>query len=77
MTFFENISMTTPADKEEKSFEDSANEESLSLVAEFLIFLGENKAWWMLPILITFVLIFVVAWLASSPILAPFIYPLF
>ncbi|MDB4743144.1 DUF5989 family protein [Planctomicrobium sp.] len=69
--------MNAPTDNEEKSFEESANESSLGLFAEFILFLRENKAWWMIPILLTLILIFVVAWLASSPVLAPFIYPLF
>lgn len=69
--------MNEDANQDEKSFEEAANEASPGIVKEFLFFLRENKAWWMVPILLAFILIFVVAWMASSPVLAPFIYPLF
>ena len=55
-------------------FEQAAEEERLSLVAEFWLFLRENKKWWLLPILLVFGLIAGFAMLLSTG-LAPFIYP--
>ncbi|WP_146508931.1 DUF5989 family protein [Thalassoglobus neptunius] len=69
-------SASADAPENGSSFEDAANEEQLSLIAEFVLFLKENKAWWLVPILLALVLIFVAAWLSSS-VAAPFIYPLF
>jgi len=60
----------------ENEFAQRAEEKQEGLVAEFLAFLVQNKAWWMVPILLALVLIFVAAWLSSSAA-APFIYPLF
>lgn len=64
------------ADEGEKSFAQAAEESELSLAAEFLLFLREHKAWWMVPILLALSLIFLAAWFGGGP-LAPFIYPLF
>ncbi len=46
------------------------------LVAELWGFLGHNKKWWLIPIIVVLGLFVVVAALASSPV-APFIYALF
>ena len=49
-----------------------------SLFSEFLLFLKENKLWWMLPILLVFALIAGILALATlAPAAAPFIYTLF
>lgn len=58
------------------AFTHAADEQELGIVAEFLLFLKENKAWWLTPILLALLLIFVFAWLSTS-VIAPFIYPLF
>lgn len=63
-------------DATSKSFEAAANEDQLGLVAEFVLFLREHQAWWLVPILLAMGLIFAAAWLSSS-VAAPFIYPLF
>ena len=47
--------------------------EELSLPAEFLLFLRENKKWWLLPILLMIALIGLLLALGGSA-LAPFIY---
>ena len=60
---------------EKKSFEEAAQEGRLSLVQEFLLFLSENKKWWLLPILIILALLAVLAVLSASG-LAPFVYPM-
>ena len=57
-----------------KEFEKAAEEERLSLAAEFWIFLRENKKWWLLPILLVFGAIAVFAALLSTGF-APFVYP--
>jgi hypothetical protein len=55
-------------------FEKAAEENRLSLAAEFWLFLKENKKWWLLPILLVFGLIAVFAMLLSTGF-APFLYP--
>jgi hypothetical protein len=55
-------------------FERAADEERLSLISEFWLFLRENKKWWLLPILLVFGLIAVFAAMLSTG-LAPFLYP--
>jgi hypothetical protein len=50
--------------------------DNASLPREMLAFLGENKKWWLLPILATF-LLFGGLLLLSSTAVAPFIYTLF
>ncbi len=47
-----------------------------SLVGDMLAFLGQNKKWWLLPILGTFLVIGVLV-LLSTTAAAPFIYTLF
>lgn len=57
-------------------FEQLGDEEQLSLVSEFILFIKENKAWWMIPILLTLGAIGLLAVLGSTGA-APFIYTLF
>lgn len=59
-----------------KSFSDEAGEERLSLMAEFLYFLRDNKKWWLLPILIVLGLVGFLAFLGGTAA-APFIYTIF
>lgn len=70
----------TNADNKRKedtdAFSAAAEEPELSLLAEFILFLRENKAWWMVPILLALCLLAIAVWMSSSA-LAPFIYPLF
>jgi hypothetical protein len=63
-------------EKPSNSFESQAAEKPASLVAEFLEFLGQNKKWWMLPILIVMLLLGVLIFLSGTAA-APFIYTLF
>ena len=58
------------------SIEDLNNEPTLPLYKEFLLFLQENKKWWLIPILLVLALMGVLAALSGSAV-APFIYPLF
>ncbi len=57
-------------------FEQLGNRQSLSIVGEFLLFIRENKAWWMIPILLVLGLVGILSLLASTGA-APFIYTLF
>lgn len=56
--------------------EEAPPEENLSIVQEFMLFLGENKKWWLIPMVVMVVLLGVLIFLGSTPA-APFIYTLF
>jgi len=49
---------------------------SSGLVADLLGFLKENKKWWLLPLILTFLLLATLVMLSASGV-APFIYTLF
>jgi hypothetical protein len=59
-----------------QEFERLADEKQHSLVSEFWMFIVENKAWWMVPLILVFGMLAVVLVLGSSGA-APFIYTLF
>ena len=70
---------TEAADSKNESkteFEQAGDEKPLSLVQEFGMFIIENKAWWMIPILLVLSLVGVLLLFASTGA-APFIYTLF
>jgi hypothetical protein len=54
----------------------AAGQQDESLLSEFWAFLKQNKKWWMLPIVITMLLLGVLIFLSSTAA-APFIYTLF
>jgi hypothetical protein len=56
-------------------FESIANGNA-SLVREICGFLAENKKWWLLPIMGTFVIVSILVFF-STTVAAPFIYTLF
>ena len=58
------------------SFDELKNQGRSSLIAEFLYFLGQNKKWWLLPILIVMGMVGILVLLAGTGA-APFIYTLF
>jgi len=58
------------------SFEAESEGSPPSLLVEFWWFICENKAWWLVPLLLALLLIGAVVWLSGSAV-APFIYPLF
>lgn len=62
------------ADKED--IKDLARGPRQSLLAEFLQFLGQNKKWWLLPILLVVLILGALVFLGGSGA-APFIYTLF
>ena len=57
-------------------FEQAGEEKPLSLVQEFGMFIIENKAWWMIPIVTVLGLVGLLVLLGSTGA-APFIYTLF
>jgi hypothetical protein len=44
---------------------------------EFLLFLREEKKWWLIPLITIFILVGLFILFAESSALAPFLYPLF
>ena len=49
----------------------------LAVISEFVLFLKENKKLWLLPIVITLLLLGALLVFAQSSALAPFIYTVF
>lgn len=72
----ETQSEETQSEEKTAEFEQLAEEKPMSLVGEFLLFIRENKAWWMVPILMVLGLVGVLVALSSTGA-APFIYTLF
>lgn len=64
----------TPPAKTE--FERLSDEDQLSLVSEFVLFIKENKAWWMIPIVLVLGAVGLLVMLSTTGA-APFIYTLF
>lgn len=60
----------------QKRLDEAAVEGDLPLWVEFWMFLKENRKWWMIPILVVFGLVSLLAMAASSGA-SPFIYTLF
>lgn len=58
------------------SGEEDEPPEELSLVAEYFLFLKQNRKWWLFPILILIGMLGALLFFGSSPV-APFIYTLF
>jgi hypothetical protein len=67
---------TSRSTADDDDFRQLAEHAQPGLLREFWDFLRFNKKWWLLPILITLLVLGVFAVLASTP-LAPFIYTLF
>ena len=64
------------ADKNKDEFSKLAQQKRSSLPAEFWYFLKHNKKWWLIPLLVTLLLLGLIVLLGGTSI-APFIYPLF
>jgi len=62
--------------KSETEFEQLAGEEDMGLLAEFWLFIKEEKKWWLTPIIVVSLLVGGLVYLTSSGV-APFIYALF
>jgi len=64
-------------EQEEDSFHKAAShDQETGLIAEFIGFMAENKAWWMVPILIVLGLVGVLLALGATGVM-PFVYTLF
>ena len=48
-----------------------------SLVKEFLLFIKEEKKWWLVPLIAVLLLVGAMVLFAGSSPMAPFLYPLF
>lgn len=57
-------------------FEQAGDQQELSLVGEFWMFIKENKKWWLIPLLLAFLVVGLLVVLSSTGA-APFIYTLF
>lgn len=57
-------------------FEKLNEHKELSIIHEFILFLKENKKWWLIPILLVFGIVGLLILLGASGA-APFIYTLF
>ena len=72
--------MTEPSNKREPAaadeFQQAGQQEPLNLVQEFLLFVRENKKWWLIPILLVFGLVSLLVMFGSTGA-APFVYTLF
>lgn len=55
-------------------FLDAAQQKERGLVRELVMFMRENKLWWMAPILVVFALLGVLLVLGATGV-APFLYP--
>ena len=47
----------------------------LRLVKEFLLFLRQEKKWWLIPLILVLLVLGVLLIFSSSPFLAPLMYP--
>jgi hypothetical protein len=72
----EKVSQLEGSGQGAEEFEKASREQQVSLAREFLEFLGDNKKWWLLPIVLV-LLLFGVLVLFSGTAAAPFIYTLF
>ncbi len=68
--------MKQPSSEPLSEFEKAGRRAEASVIGEFVAFLGDNKRWWMTPIVIVFAMLAGLAVLSSTAA-APFIYSLF
>lgn len=64
------------AEHKQSDFSKLAQKKRSSFVSEFWSFLKHNKKWWLVPILVTLLLLGLIILIGGTSI-APFIYPLF
>ena len=63
-------------DQPEADFEKESEAEDLGFLREFVLFLRDNKKWWLIPLVGSLLLLGLVSLLATSGA-APFIYTVF
>lgn len=68
--------MNSPNTSTEKRFEELGEQKESGIVVNFLMFIRENRVWWMLPIVIVLSIVGLLGFLATTGA-APFIYTLF
>ena len=68
--------MTETQHDRSNRFADEAEEEDIGFLKEFLLFLRDNKKWWLIPLIGSLLLIGLISLLAASGA-APFIYTVF
>lgn len=61
---------------DDKAFLDAAKRSDRGLIAEFVGFMAENKAWWMTPILLVLAVVGGLLILGATGV-APFVYTFF
>lgn len=61
---------------DDQDFLKAAQDQERGLVSEFVMFMAENKMWWLTPILVVFGLLGALLVLGATGV-APFIYTLF
>lgn len=49
----------------------------MTLIAEFLQFLKQEKKWWLIPLALLLLVLGAILVVAGNPVIAPLIYPLF
>jgi hypothetical protein len=62
--------------EKDDEFLKAAQQEERGIVAEFVMFMAENKIWWMTPILVVFGLLGILLVLGATGF-APFVYSFF
>ncbi len=70
------MTQDSPPSKPTNEFVEAGQEKPLSLPREFLLFIVENKKWWLIPIVVVLALVGLLVVLGSTGA-APFIYTLF
>ena len=68
--------MSETQDRNDDFAAQASAEERSSLISEFVEFLGENKKWWLAPIVVSVLLLGALVLLGGTAA-APFIYTLF
>jgi hypothetical protein len=70
----ETANAPKPANKNSNAISDVLSR--LGIIGELFRFLWARKLWWLIPMIIALLVFGILMLLASSSILAPFIYPL-
>ena len=68
--------MTNDPQHEAKELDRQADQREMGLLAEFALFLRDNKKWWLVPILLVLALFGTLIFLSSATAL-PWIYAIF
>lgn len=72
----ENTERTEQSTKRGDAFRAEAERAEVGIVREFVEFLGENKKWWLAPLLIAFAIVGALVLFGTSTA-GPFVYTLF